>query len=500
MIKRMRRIHCVHFVGIGGSGMSGIAEVMLSLGYAVQGSDLKRNKQTRRLENQGATVFIGHAADNIRDADAVVVSSAVDETNPEVAAAREQLMPVVSRAEMLAELMRFRYSIAVAGTHGKTTTTSLVASVLAEGGLDPTFVIGGRLKSADANARLGQGDYLVAEADESDASFVHLKPMLAVVTNIDADHMSTYDGDIEKLKSGFIEFLHNLPFYGLAVVCSDDPGVNDILADIGRSVTTYGVDDDADVRAVNVRFDEARAEFDVIRKNRSSEVERAHGVRSAKVERSHGDKADALSPVLHVSLKLPGLHNVRNALAAIAVADELQIGDEAVVRALEKFEGIDRRFQTLGEIQTAVGKVLLVDDYGHHPTEIAATLAAAKSGWPERRVVLIFQPHRYSRTRDLMDDFATVLSEADVLILLDVYAAGEDPIAGADGRAMARAIRTRGAVEPVFVESLDDILPVLQDLLVEGDLVLTMGAGDIGAYASGLPELIGNGPTLKVHS
>ncbi|MDH3491586.1 MAG: UDP-N-acetylmuramate--L-alanine ligase [Gammaproteobacteria bacterium] len=489
MIKRMRRIHCVHFVGIGGSGMSGIAEVMLSLGYAVQGSDLKRNKQTRRLENQGAAIFIGHAADNIRDADAVVVSSAVDETNPEVAAAREQLMPVVSRAEMLAELMRFRYSIAVAGTHGKTTTTSLVASVLAEGGLDPTFVIGGRLKSADANARLGQGDYLVAEADESDASFVHLKPMLAVVTNIDADHMSTYDGDIEKLKSGFIEFLHNLPFYGLAVVCSDDPGVNDILADIGRSVTTYGVDDGADVQAVNISFDEARAEFDVIRQNRSSEV-----------EPSHGDTADAISPVLRVSLRLPGMHNVRNALAAIAVADELQIGDEAVVRALEKFEGIDRRFQNLGEIKTAVGKVLLVDDYGHHPTEIAATLAAAKTGWPERRVVLIFQPHRYTRTRDLMDDFATVLSEADVLILLDVYAAGEDPIAGADGRAMARAIRTRGAVEPVFVESLDDLLAVLQDLLVEGDLVLTMGAGDIGAYASGLPGLLSNGPTLKVHS
>jgi UDP-N-acetylmuramate--alanine ligase len=321
MIKRMRRIHCVHFVGIGGSGMSGIAEVMLSLGYAVQGSDLKRNKQTRRLENQGATVFIGHAADNIRDADAVVVSSAVDETNLEVAAAREQLMPVVSRAEMLAELMRFRYSIAVAGTHGKTTTTSLVASVLAEGGLDPTFVIGGRLKSADANARLGQGDYLVAEADESDASFVHLKPMLAVVTNIDADHMSTYDGDIEKLKSGFIEFLHNLPFYGLAIVCSDDAGVNDVLVDIGRSVTTYGIDEGADVRAVNISFDEARTAFDVIRRNRSSEV-----------ERSHGDKADALSPVLRVSLKLPGIHNVRNALAAIAVADELQIGDEAVVR------------------------------------------------------------------------------------------------------------------------------------------------------------------------
>ncbi|MDH3614991.1 MAG: UDP-N-acetylmuramate--L-alanine ligase [Gammaproteobacteria bacterium] len=489
MIKRMRRIHCVHFVGIGGSGMSGIAEVMLSLGYAVQGSDLKSNKQTRRLENQGATVFIGHAAENIRDADAVVVSSAVDETNPEVAAAREQLMPVVSRAEMLAELMRFRYSIAVAGTHGKTTTTSLVASVLAEGGLDPTFVIGGRLKSADANARLGQGDYLVAEADESDASFVHLKPMLAVVTNIDADHMSTYDGDIEKLRSGFIEFLHNLPFYGLAIVCSDDAGVNDVLVDIGRSVTTYGIDEGADVRAVNIRFDEARAEFDVIRQNRSSDV-----------EPSHGDTAEAMSPVLQVSLKLPGMHNVRNALAAIAVADELQIGDEAVVLALESFEGIDRRFQSLGEVQTKAGEVLLFDDYGHHPTEIAATLTAAKSGWPARRVVLVFQPHRYTRTRDLMDDFATVLSDADVLVLLDVYAAGEDPIAGADGRSMARAIRVRGAVEPVFVESLDDLPSVLEGLLADGDLVLTMGAGDIGAYATRLPELLGKSPALKVHS
>jgi UDP-N-acetylmuramate--alanine ligase len=500
MIKRMRRIHCVHFVGIGGSGMSGIAEVMLSLGYAVQGSDLKRNKQTRRLENQGAKVFIGHAADNIRDADAVVVSSAVDETNPEVASAREQLMPVVSRAEMLAELMRFRYSIAVAGTHGKTTTTSLVASVLAEGGLDPTFVIGGRLKSADANARLGQGEYLVAEADESDASFVHLKPMLAVVTNIDADHMSTYDGDIEKLRIGFVEFLHNLPFYGLAIVCSDDPGVNDVIGDIGRSVTTYGVDEGADVQATNISFVEARTEFDVVRRSRSSELERSHGVRSARGGRSHGDKADALSPVLHVSLKLPGVHNVRNALAAIAVADELQIGDEALVRALDGFEGIDRRFQSLGEVQTPAGKVLLIDDYGHHPTEIAATLAAARSGWPKRRIVLVFQPHRYTRTRDLMDDFATVLSDADVLLLLDVYAAGEDPIAGADGRSMARAIRTRGAVEPVFVESLDDLKPVLEDLLREGDLVLTMGAGDIGAYATMLPELLGEGPSLKVHS
>ncbi len=473
MIKRMRRIHSVHFVGIGGSGMSGIAEVMLSLGYAVQGSDLKHNKQTKRLENQGATIFIGHASDNIRDADAVVVSSAVDETNPEVAAAREQLMPVVSRAEMLAELMRFRYSVAVAGTHGKTTTTSLVASVLAEGGLDPTFVIGGRLKSADANARLGQGDYLVAEADESDASFVHLKPMLAVVTNIDADHMSTYDGDIEKLKSGFLEFLHNLPFYGLAVVCSDDSGVNEVLGDIGRSITTYGTNDDADVRASNIVFTAGVTEFDVTRKDKDG--------------------------VLHVKLRLPGVHNVRNALAAIAVADELQIGNDAVVKALGDFEGIDRRFQQMGDVRTAAGNVMLVDDYGHHPTEIAATLSAAKSGWPGKRIVLAFQPHRYSRTRDLMDDFATVLSDADVLVLLDVYAAGEEPIAGADGRAMARAVRTRGSVEPVFVESLDDLQPVLMDLIEDGDLVLTMGAGDIGAYAAGLPELLSDGPVLRVH-
>jgi len=485
MIKKMRRIHSVHFVGIGGSGMSGIAEVMLSLGYAVQGSDLRPNKQTLRLENQGATVFIGHAAENIRDADAVVVSSAVDETNPEVAAAREQLMPIVSRAEMLAELMRFRYSIAVAGTHGKTTTTSLVASVLAEGGLDPTFVIGGRLKSADANARLGEGDYLVAEADESDASFVHLKPMLAVVTNIDADHMATYDGDIEKLKSGFIEFLHNLPFYGLAVVCTDDPGVNSVLADIGRSVTTYGTNEEADIRAVNIEFTENTTNFDVIR--------------SSKVEASLGD-TQSVYQMLRVTLGLPGMHNVRNALAAIAVADELQISDKAVVAALENFEGIDRRFQSLGEVQTSAGKVLLVDDYGHHPTEVAATLAAAKAGYPQRRVVLVFQPHRYSRTRDLMDDFANVLSDADALVLLDVYAAGEEPIAGADGRTMARAVRTRGAVEPVFVENLEDLADVLDDVLLDGDLVLTMGAGDIGAYAHSLPERLDKRPSLKVHS
>jgi len=474
MINRMRRIHCVHFVGIGGSGMSGIAEVMLSLGYRIQGSDIKPNKQTMRLEKQGATVFIGHAEDNIRDADAVVVSSAVDETNPEVAAARELLMPVVQRAEMLAELMRFRYSIAVAGTHGKTTTTSLVASVLAEGGLDPTFVIGGRLKSADANARLGQGEYLVAEADESDASFVHLKPMLAVVTNVDADHMSTYDGDIEKLRESFVEFLHNLPFYGLAVMCSDDPGVQEIIGGTGRAVMTYGLDEDADLRAHNIEFDGGVTRFDVIR----------------------GDD----KPPLRISLRLPGLHNVRNALAAIAVAGELQVSDDAVVRALENFEGIDRRFQSLGEIDTDTGRVMLIDDYGHHPTEVAATLAAARTGWPGKRVVLVFQPHRYTRTRDLMDDFAQILSEADVLVLLDVYAAGEAPIAGADGRAIARAVRSRGAVEPVFVESFDELPTVLKDVLEDGDLVLTMGAGDIGAFAAGLPDLLRNKPNLKVHS
>ncbi|MGI9202735.1 MAG: UDP-N-acetylmuramate--L-alanine ligase [Woeseiaceae bacterium] len=469
----MRRINTVHFVGIGGSGMSGIAEVMLSLGYEVQGSDLKRNASVLRLENQGATVFIGHDKKNVQTADAVVVSSAVNESNPEVAAARAALLPVVPRAEMLAELMRFRYSIAVAGTHGKTTTTSLVASVLAEGGLDPTFVIGGRLKSADTNARLGQGDYLVAEADESDASFKHLKPMLAIVTNIDADHMSTYDGDIEKLRSGFVEFLHNLPFYGLAIVCADDPGITAILGQVGRSVVTYGVDIEADIRAENICFDGENATFDVHRVGREEPLE--------------------------IRLHLPGMHNVRNALATIAVANELHISDQALVDALEKFEGIDRRFQMLGDVHSKNGQVMLVDDYGHHPTEIAATLAAARAGWPGKRVVLVFQPHRFSRTRDLLDDFASVLSDADVLLILEVFAAGEDPIAGADGRAIARAVRTRGGVEPVFVETLDDLVPVLEELIVDGDLVLTMGAGDIGSFVQDLPARLAQGPHLTVH-
>ncbi len=474
MIERMRRINRVHFVGIGGSGMSGIAEVMLNLGYKVQGSDLRRNAAVDRLEGLGATVFIGHDCEHVAAADAVVVSSAVDERNPEVSAARELLLPVVPRAEMLAELMRFRYAIAVAGTHGKTTTTSLVTSVLAQGGLDPTFVIGGRLKSADANAKLGQGEYLVAEADESDASFVHLKPMLAVVTNIDADHMSTYKGDLDRLHQGFIDFLHNLPFYGLAVMCSDDPGVRSIIANVGRSIVTYGINDDADIRAQNIRYSEGCTEFEVVRRDAAG--------------------------VLDIRLKLPGLHNVLNALAAVAVAGELDIEDEALVTALQQFEGIDRRFQNNGEIQTSRGRVMLVDDYGHHPTEIAATVAAARAGWPERRIVLIFQPHRYSRTRDLLDDFASVLADVDVLILLEVYAAGEDPIAGADGRAMARAIRSRGGVEPVFVETFDEAVSVLGGLLLENDLVLTMGAGDVGAFASRLPALLTATPAAGVAS
>jgi UDP-N-acetylmuramate--alanine ligase len=474
MIKRMRRINAVHFVGIGGSGMSGIAEVMLSLGYQVQGSDLKSSAVIERLRNLGATVFVGHDSRNIENADAVVVSSAVDDHNPEVAAARKLLMPVVRRAEMLAELMRFRYSIAVAGTHGKTTTTSLVASVLAEGGLDPTFVIGGRLKSADSNARLGQGEYLVAEADESDASFVDLKPMLAIVTNIDADHMSTYQGDIDKLRGAFVRFLHNLPFYGLAVLCTDDSGVREVLGDVGRSILTYGVESNADISARDIRFAAGKTHFRVVRKD--------------------------IDQPLDICLRLPGMHNVRNALAAIAVAGELQISDQAVVAALEKFEGIDRRFQNYGDIRTRNGKVMLVDDYGHHPTEIAATVHAARAGWPGRRLVLVFQPHRYTRTRDLLDDFATVLSEADILVLLEVYAAGEAPIAGADGRAIARAVRGRGSVEPVFVELLDNLVPVLDELLKKDDLLLTMGAGDIGAFAAQLPDRLGRQPNLKVQS
>ena len=459
----MRRIHAIHFVGIGGSGMSGIAEVLLNLGYAVQGSDLKVGEATRRLERLGARVMIGHRAENVDGADVVVVSSAIDASNPEVAQALTGRVPVVKRAEMLGELMRFRYSIAVAGTHGKTTTTSLVASVLAEGGEDPTFVIGGRLKSAAANARLGAGRYLVAEADESDASFLHLQPMIAIVTNVDADHLGTHGGDFAKLKESFVEFLHNLPFYGLAIVCIDDAEAAGLIPSIARPYLTYGYGEDADVRAVNVDRRGVQSRFDVLRPGREP---------------------------LAVSLNLPGRHNVLNALAAIAVATELDVDDAAIQRALAGFQGIDRRLQWLGDVQVAAGRVTLVDDYGHHPTEVAATLEAARQGWPDRRVVLVFQPHRYTRTRDLLDEFARVLSEADALIVAEVYPAGEAPIAGADGKALCRAIRSRGRVEPVLLRSLDELPGALVDVLRDGDVVLTMGAGSIGAAAHDLPAAL----------
>jgi UDP-N-acetylmuramate--alanine ligase len=453
---RMRRIQRIHLVGIGGSGMGGIAEVLLNLGYEVQGSDLKRNPVTERLARLGVKIFIGHAAENLSDSDVVVVSSAVNRANPEVAAALAKRIPVVPRAEMLGELMRFRYSIAVAGTHGKTTTTSLVASVLAEAGLDPTFVIGGRLKSADSNARLGAGRYLVAEADESDASFLHLQPMIAIVTNIDNDHLGTHDGDFARLKQSFVDFLHNLPFYGLAVLCGDDVHVQSILETVGRPFVTYGFGEGADVRAVDVLRLGLQSRYEAVREGR---------------------------PPLSVTLNLPGRHNVLNSLAAVAVATELEISDEAIQQALTNFQGIDRRLQQLGEISWPGGRALIVDDYGHHPTEVAATLEAARQGWPQRRLVLVFQPHRYTRTRDLMDDFGRSLSECDVLLVTEVYAAGEAPIAGADGRAICRAVRSRGVVEPVFVESVDDLADALRAVLHDGDVVLTMGAGNLGTVA-----------------
>lgn len=456
----MRRIKCIHFVGIGGSGMSGIAEVLLNLGYSITGSDLKANPVTQRLTQAGAKISIGHAAENVAGAHVVVVSTAVDESNPEVQSARALRIPVVPRAEMLAELMRFRYGIAVAGTHGKTTTTSLVASVLAEGGLDPTFVIGGRLNSAGANARLGAGKYLVAEADESDASFLYLQPVLAVVTNIDADHMETYGGDFSRLRATFLEFLHHLPFYGLAVLCIDDPVVRGVLAEVTRPVLTYGLTPDADVHALNLRRDQMRTFFSAHRN-------------------SDGHTLD-------IELNLPGRHNVLNALAAIAVAHEVGVSDDAIVSALAGFKGVGRRLQVQDEIRGKYGRALLIDDYGHHPREVAAVLEAIRSAYPQRRIVLCFQPHRYSRTRDLFEDFTIALSQVDVLLLLDIYAAGESPIANADGRTLARAIRARGHVDPVFVEHLDDLVPTLRDIVRDDDVVLTLGAGDIGAASAQL--------------
>jgi UDP-N-acetylmuramate--alanine ligase len=464
MKNRMRRVNRIHFVGIGGAGMGGIAEVLLNLGYEVQGSDLRPGPMVHRLESIGARVMLGHSAAHLENVDVVVVSSAVPLDNPEVVEAQRRRIPVVKRAEMLAELMRFRYGIAVAGTHGKTTTTSLVASVLGEAGLDPTFVIGGRLNSANTHARLGAGRFLVAEADESDASFMLLQPMLAVVTNVEADHMATYGGDLEQLHQTFVDFLHNLPFYGLAIICIDDPGAASLLARIPRAVLTYGFSEGADLRATNFRQEGRVSYFTVTRPGGA--------------------------PPLEVELKLAGRHNVQNALAAIAVAQELEVEDAPLLRALAGFGGIDRRMQELGELAAGEGTALLVDDYGHHPTELERTLEAIHGAWPERRVVVAFQPHRYSRTRDLMDDFARVLAGTDALLLCEVYAAGEDPIPNADGRALARAIRSRGKVEPVFVETVDALPEALAGVLRAGDLLVTFGAGSIGGVAARLPELL----------
>jgi len=457
---RMRRINTIHFVGIGGSGMSGIAEVLLNLGYRVQGSDLKESAVTQWLAGLGARIAFGHAAANITGADVVVVSAAVPRDNPEVQAALAARVPVVARAEMLGELMRFRYSIAVAGTHGKTTTTSLIASILSEGGEDPTYVIGGRLKSGASNARLGAGRYLVAEADESDASFTHLQPLIAVVTNIDNDHLSTHGGDFGLLKQSFADFLHNLPFYGLAVLCADDPHTASIVEEVGRPILFYGLSPGADVRGANLRPAGLKTRFEVARRD---------------------------SAPLEVQLNLPGTHNVANALAAIAVTTELGIDDEAILNALATFQGIDRRLQHIADVPTAVGRVTIVDDYAHHPTEVAVTLDAVRQAYPGRRVLLAFQPHRYTRTRDLIDDFGKVLSGADALAVTEVYAAGEAPIAGADGRAICRAVRSRGVLEPLFVEKVEELAAALKDVLSDGDVILAMGAGNISAVAHALP-------------
>jgi UDP-N-acetylmuramate--alanine ligase len=456
------KVKRVHFVGIGGAGMSGIAEVLVTQGYGVSGSDLAESAATRRLAKLGATIAIGHAASHVANADAVVVSTAVAADNPEVVAARERAIPVVPRALMLAELMRLKQGIAVAGTHGKTTTTSLIASVLAEGGLDPTFVIGGRLLSADANARLGKGEFLVAEADESDASFLYLTPVLAVVTNIDADHMETYEHDFGKLTRAFVDFLQRLPFYGVAVVCTDDANVRAILPDVTKPLVTYGLDDGADLRATDVANVGGRMRF----------VARAKGAADLAVE-----------------LALAGEHNVRNALAAIAVGRETGVADAAIAKALAEFRGVGRRFQRHGDVALdGGGTFTLIDDYGHHPVEMTATLDAARASFPGRRLVLAFQPHRYTRTRDLFEDFVRVLSTADALVLADVYPAGEAPIVAADGRALARAVRVAGKVEPVFVEDIADLPMTLRAVVRDGDVVVTMGAGSIGATASQLAQ------------
>ena len=448
------KVRRIHFVGIGGAGMSGIAEVLANQGYQVSGSDLSSNAATRRLAGLGVKVFTGHAAEQVKGADAVVVSTAVQPDNPEVVAARKARIPVVPRALMLAELMRLKRGVAIAGTHGKTTTTSLVASVLAEGGLDPTFVIGGRLNAAGSNARLGSGEFIVAEADESDASFLHLQPVIAVVTNIDADHMDTYGQEFPRLKQAFVQFLQNLPFYGAAILCADDANVRDVMPMVSKPVITYGTTPECLVRAESIRHDGARMRF--------------------RAQRQGGRSLD-------VVLNLPGRHNVLNALATIAVADELGVEDGAILKALAEFRGVGRRFQSYGEVALeGGGGFTLIDDYGHHPAEMAATLQAARGAFEGRRLVLAFQPHRYTRTRDLFEDFVKVLSTADVVLLADVYPAGEPPIVAADGRSLARAVRVAGSVEPVFVEDIADMPAAIRRVAKDGDVVLTMGAGSIG--------------------
>ena len=459
------KVRQIHFVGIGGAGMSGIAEVLLNLGYAVSGSDLSESTATRRLAAAGAQVRIGHAASHVAEADVVVISSAVKADNPEVIAARARHVPVVPRALMLAELMRLKQGIAVAGTHGKTTTTSLIASVLAEGGLDPTFVIGGRLESAGAHAGLGAGEFIVAEADESDASFLHLQPVISVVTNIDADHMETYDHSLDKLKQAFVDFVERLPFYGVVVLCHDDANVRTIMPRLTKTVVTYGIAEGAQVRANAVTAAGGQMRFRVARKN--------------------GKRL----PDLDITLNLPGEHNVQNALAAIAVGMEVGVPDEKIVKALVEFKGVGRRFQRCGAIPLAGGGAFeLIDDYGHHPVEMAATIAAARGAFPGRRLVLAFQPHRYTRTRDCFEDFARVLSGVDALLLTEVYAAGEAPIVAADGRALARAVRVLGKVEPVFVEQVGELPAAILSAANDGDVVLAMGAGSIGTVAGGLAK------------
>ncbi len=450
------KINHIHFVGIGGAGMSGIAEVLMNLGYVVSGSDIGENSATKRLSSLGAAIRIGHAAENISGADAVVVSTAVKQDNPEVAAAREHRIPVVPRAMMLSELMRLKKGIAVAGTHGKTTTTSLVSSVLAEGGMDPTFVIGGRLNSAGANAKLGTGEFIVAEADESDASFLYLQPVIAVVTNIDADHMETYGHDFSRLKQAFVDFIEHLPFYGVAVLCTDDENVAEISGRITRTFIGYGLNEGAQIRAKEIEHSASRMKFRVALNSHS----------------------------FPVTLNLPGIHNVKNALAAVAVGVELGVPEDSIAKALSEFRGVGRRFQNYGEIPAeGGGSYTLVDDYGHHPAEMSATIAAARGAYPGRRLVLAFQPHRYTRTRDLFEDFAKVLATVDALVLSEVYPAGEAPIVAADGRSLARAVRVQGRVEPIFAETSEEILEAIGHVARDGDVVLVMGAGSIGSIA-----------------